>query len=252
MEVRAAYIAGLIEADGYINNDKTYIKLTSINNELLEVNIINKATTIYIENSYEFETSFITSDMIYEVIKNDLHMNGYEYAKALEDLGAEHIDSYIVEALESINNTAFIAWLEQKLSENKNIVSRLVFSVTAYAVAKDINKFKFFISQMKSLGAKVIIKRYETRFISLNDIKDLNLDYLRLAREYTNDVCIDFSKQSFIESIAEISNLLNIKVLAENVQKDEDFKYIKSLNLFIVLRVISVNTVKTTKQQLKK
>ena len=65
------------------------------------------ATTIYIENSYEFETSFITSDMIYEVMKNDLHMNGYEYAKALEDLGAEHIDSYIVEALESINNRLY-------------------------------------------------------------------------------------------------------------------------------------------------
>lgn len=64
-------------------------------------------TTIYIENSYEFETSFITSDMIYEVMKNDLHMNGYEYAKALEDLGAEHIDSYIVEALESINNRLY-------------------------------------------------------------------------------------------------------------------------------------------------
>lgn len=65
------------------------------------------ATTIYIENSYEFETSFITSDMIYEVMKNDLHMNGYEYAKALEELGAEHVDSYIVEALESINNRLY-------------------------------------------------------------------------------------------------------------------------------------------------
>ncbi len=65
------------------------------------------ATTIYIENSYEFETSFITSDMIYEVIKNDLHMNGYEYAKALESLGAEDINSYIVEALESINNRLY-------------------------------------------------------------------------------------------------------------------------------------------------
>ena len=65
------------------------------------------ATTIYIENSYEFETSFITTDMIYEVIKNDLHMNGYEYAKALENLGAEDINSYIVEALESINNRLY-------------------------------------------------------------------------------------------------------------------------------------------------
>ena len=139
-------------------------------------------------------------------------------------------------SLDSIGNTAFIAWLEQKLSENKTIISKLIFSITAYAVAKDIDKFKFFVSEIKSLGAKVIIKRYETRFISLNDVKDLNLDYLRLAKEYTDDVCIDFSKQSFIESIAEISSLLNIKVLAENVQKEEDFNYIKNLHLFAASR----------------
>ena len=138
--------------------------------------------------------------------------------------------------MDSINNTAFIAWLEKKLEDNKNIVSKLVFSATAYAAAKDIEKFKFFASEIKSLGAKIIIKRYETRFISLNDIKELKLDYLRLAREYTNDICIDFSKQSFIESIAEISNLINIKVLAENVKKDEDFNYIKDINLFAASR----------------
>lgn len=139
-------------------------------------------------------------------------------------------------SLESISDTSFISWLEQKLAENKAIVPRLVFSVTAYAVAKNIDKFKFFVSEIKNLGAKVIIKRYETRFISLNDVKDLNLDYLRLAREYTDDVCIDFSKQSFIESIAEISSLLNIKVVAENVQNEQDFNYIKNLNLFAASR----------------
>lgn len=139
-------------------------------------------------------------------------------------------------SLESINNTAFIAWLEKTLNNSKEAVSKLVFSVTAYAVAKDIDKFKFFVDEVHRFGAKIIIKRYETRFISLSDIKDLNLDYLRLAREYTNDVCIDFSKQSFIESIAELSNLLNIKVLAESVQKEEDYNYIKELKLFAASR----------------
>lgn len=139
-------------------------------------------------------------------------------------------------SLESINNTAFIAWLEKTLNSSKEAVSKLVFSVTAYAVAKDIDKFKFFVDEVHRFGAKIIIKRYETRFISLSDIKDLNLDYLRLAREYTNDVCIDFSKQSFIESIAELSNLLNIKVLAESVQKEEDYNYIKELKLFAASR----------------
>lgn len=139
-------------------------------------------------------------------------------------------------SLDSVNDTAFIAWLEKKLEKHKNIVSQLVFSVTAYAVARNIDKFRFFIDEVHRFGAKVIVKRYETRFISLSDIKELNLDYLRLARDYTCDICIDFSKQSLIESIAEISNLLNIKVLAENVQKDEDYKYLKDVNLYALSR----------------
>ena len=139
-------------------------------------------------------------------------------------------------SLESINNTAFIAWLEKKLIEHKNIASQLVFSATAYAVAKDVDKFKFFADEMHQCGAKIIIKRFETKFIPLNNIKDFNLDYIRLARDYTNDICHDYSKQNFVESICELANLLNIKVFAENVQKDEDLEYIKNYGLYAASR----------------
>ncbi|MDY3205573.1 MAG: EAL domain-containing protein, partial [Arcobacter sp.] len=135
-------------------------------------------------------------------------------------------------SLESINNTAFIAWLEKKLIENKNIASQLVFSATAYAVAKDVDKFKFFADEVHQCGAKIIIKRFETKFIPLNNIKDFNLDYIRLARDYTSEISNDYSKQSFVESISELTTLLNIKLLAENVQKDEDLAFIKKHNLY--------------------
>lgn len=139
-------------------------------------------------------------------------------------------------SLESINNTAFIAWLEKKLIEHKNIANQLVFSATAYAVAKDVEKFKFFADEMHQCGAKVIIKRFETKFIPLNNLKDFNLDYIRLARDYTCDINSDYSKQSFVESISELANLINIKVVAENVQNEEDFEFIKKHNLYVASR----------------
>jgi len=135
-------------------------------------------------------------------------------------------------SLESINNTAFIAWLEKKVLEHKVIASQLVFSVTAYAVAKDINKFKFFADEIHKCGAKIIIKRFETKFIPLDKIKDINLDYIRLARDYTSNICNDTSKQSFVESINELATLLNIKVFAENVKEDEDLEIVKKYNLY--------------------
>ena len=139
-------------------------------------------------------------------------------------------------SLESINNTAFIAWLEKKLIEYKDISNQLVFSATAYAVAKNVEKFKFFADEMHQCGAKVIIKRFETKFIPLSNLKDFNLDYIRLARDYTCDISKDNSKQSFVESISELANLINIKVLAENVQSDEDFEFIQKHNLYAASR----------------
>ena len=139
-------------------------------------------------------------------------------------------------SLECINNTAFIAWLEKKILENKNIASQLVFSATAYAVAKDVDKFKFFADEIHHCGAKIIIKRFETKFIALNDLKDFNLDYIRLARDYTNNISNDYSKQAFVESISELGTLLNIKVFAENVQDDQDLEFIKKHHLYAASR----------------
>jgi EAL domain-containing protein (putative c-di-GMP-specific phosphodiesterase class I)/GGDEF domain-containing protein len=135
-------------------------------------------------------------------------------------------------SLESISNTGFIAWLGKTILEHRIIASQLVFSITAYAVAKDVDKFKFFADEMHQCGAKIIIKRFESKFIALNNIKDFNLDYIRLAREYTNNITNDSSKQSFVKAIVELSHLLNIKLFAENVQEDEDLETIRRLGVY--------------------
>ncbi len=139
-------------------------------------------------------------------------------------------------SLESINNTAFIAWIKNKILEHRNIASQLVFSATAYAVAKNEDKFKFFADEIHKCGAKIIIKRFETKFIPLGNLKDFNLDYIRLARDYTCDISKDYSKDSFIESISDLAVLLNIKVFAENVKEDEDLKFLEKHNLYAVSR----------------
>ncbi len=134
-------------------------------------------------------------------------------------------------SLDSIGNLEFINWLEHTIEKNKTIASQLVFSITAYGVAKDINKFKLFSKAIHKVDSKVIIKRFESKFVPLESIKDLNIDYIRLARDYTDKIYKDSGKQAFVESMQELSNLLNIKLFAENVKEDEDYAKVKSLNL---------------------
>ncbi len=135
-------------------------------------------------------------------------------------------------SLDSISNNSFIQWLLKILAKNKNISSQLVFSITAYTVIKDIDTFKNFCEFVNSSGSKTIIKRFETKFIPIENLKDFNLDYIRLARDYTDQVCNDKSKKEFVESISELGNLLNIKVIAESVKNDKDLELIEQLNIY--------------------
>ena len=139
-------------------------------------------------------------------------------------------------SLDSIIETNFIEWLKKTLTENNDIASKLVFSITAYGVAKDINHFKLFAKVVSTYGAKIIIKRFESKFIPLDLIKDLHIDYIRLARDYTNGIATDTGKYAFVESMQDLCNLLNIKLFAENVKNDDDFENVKKLGLFAASR----------------
>ncbi len=135
-------------------------------------------------------------------------------------------------SLDSLCNNQFQDWLSDMIRRNSSISSQLVFSVTSYGVAKDVEQFKQFIGMLHSVGAKIIIKRFESKFVPMNTIKEFNLDYIRLARDYTNGINNDNTKYGFVESMQDLAQLLNIKIFAENVKDEKDYIIVKELNLY--------------------
>lgn len=135
-------------------------------------------------------------------------------------------------SLDSIKNTQFRIDLKKLLEQHAAIADKLVFSITSYGASQKIEDFKSFVNDIHTLGAKIIVKRFETKFISLEEIKKLHLDYIRLAREYTHGICQDNTKKGFVESMQDLAVLLNIKVFAESVKDDKDYEIIKNLQLY--------------------
>lgn len=135
-------------------------------------------------------------------------------------------------SFDTLSDDDFQSWIKIKLRQNKEISSQLIFSMTAYGCVSDIDTFKNFISLLHANGGKIILKRFETKFIPLENLKDLNLDYIRLAKDYTNGISSDKNKQNFIESVSDLSKLLNIKLLSEDVDDTTDFETLKELGVY--------------------
>lgn len=162
-----------------------------------------------------------------------------DFDKAVVQKVIKHIETNNIEhsisinlSLDSIHDHKFTLWLIELLKAHQDIVNQLVFSITAYGAAKDLHKFKEFIDMVHQVDAKIILKRFESKFIPLDEIKNYNLDYIRLARDYTNGISKDGTKRGFVESMQELAGLLNIKVFAENVKEDDDFNAVKEIELY--------------------
>lgn len=132
----------------------------------------------------------------------------------------------------SIASLEFRARLFPLLEGRREAASRLVFTLSAYAAAKEMAAFESFITFAHRVGAQVMLKRYETQLIPMGELKRFKLNYLRLARAYTEGIHADGQKRRLVEMVKELGDLLDIKVLAEDVPSDQDLAVVRGLGLY--------------------
>lgn len=135
-------------------------------------------------------------------------------------------------SMTSVSSASFAAWLQFRIEHSMISPQVLVFSVTAYSAEKNLTAFANFSVFIKSLGAATLLKRYSSDIIAINLLKELHIDYIRLARDLTRDIRGNSNKSDLLDIMHEVSNLLDIKVIAEDVANEEDFEYVKKSGIY--------------------
>jgi len=151
---------------------------------------------------------------------------------ALDHIQRNHIEHAIAVnvSASTIKNSDFRIWLEKLIKQNP-AAKQLVFGLSAYAVIKDIGAYQAFIETVHQWGARVMIKRFETQSMSADLVKKLKPDFIRLARDIGNGIDSSSQKHAFVQTIQEISTLLDIAILAENVKSDRDYQALKTIGI---------------------
>ncbi|QJD70754.1 LapD/MoxY N-terminal periplasmic domain-containing protein [Marinobacterium sp. LSUCC0821] len=165
--------------------------------------------------------------VIEQVDKQVLH-------KIIELLGRqEHQNTQITAnlSLASINSNSFRSEIFNALQERPDIAERIIFSISSYVAHQAGEMFESFVTLAHRLNSKVQIKRFEARFIDMEQLKQSNIDYVRLARDYTQEISSDSSKQSFVEALVSMANIIELPILAESLNNEADRDTAKSLGL---------------------
>jgi EAL domain-containing protein (putative c-di-GMP-specific phosphodiesterase class I)/GGDEF domain-containing protein len=159
--------------------------------------------------------------------------------KVLDYLHGSNIDYALAVNLSnrSIKNTAFMNWLEAMAKQNPRLMQQLVFSFSAYAISKDPDAHVSFFYTLHQWNGRVMIKRFEPQAMLYEIHTLIRPDFIRLARNIGNGIIQSRKKQEYVKTVVEMCQLLDISVLAENIQSDEDCHTLHHIGIVGVSRI---------------
>ena len=111
---------------------------------------------------------------------------------------------------------------------NRNDLSygSLVMEITEDALMSDIEKLESILSTVRGVGCRVSVDDFGTGYSSLSYLHRLQVDELKVDRDFVSRLP---KEKAIVEAIVAMGRALGLDVVAEGVERDEQFEYLASI-----------------------
>ena len=107
--------------------------------------------------------------------------------------------------------------LEDTLVNPKNIT----FEVTESLAVNDMEWMVSILNSIKALGCRVALDDFGTGYSSLNHIRTMPIDTIKIDKAFVSDMDSDSFSETFIKTISELADSLDMDVCVEGVEMDK-------------------------------
>jgi EAL domain-containing protein (putative c-di-GMP-specific phosphodiesterase class I) len=84
------------------------------------------------------------------------------------------------------------------------------------------------LSQLRDYGVKIAIDDFGAGYSSLNYIKSLPADYIKIDQNFIREIHVSQKDQEIVKASLSISNALGFKSIAEGVECEEGFHWLQT------------------------
>lgn len=119
---------------------------------------------------------------------------------------------------QSFNSNDFYDFLKKQVVLF-NINTRFVeFEMTEHTFINDIKRSEKIIKSIKSLGFKIALDDFGTKYSSLNYLGKLQFDILKIDKSYIDNILNNKVDRIIVDQIIELSHKLGLKTVAEGIE----------------------------------
>jgi EAL domain-containing protein (putative c-di-GMP-specific phosphodiesterase class I)/GGDEF domain-containing protein len=120
--------------------------------------------------------------------------------------------------------------LDQEVTEP----SRVVIEITERTAIKDYPKFRERLSALRERGYRFAVDDAGSGYAGLGSIANLEPDFIKLDISLINCIDTNFIKQNLVETMVRFANDQGAKVIAEGVERAEEYETVKGLGVHMV------------------
>jgi EAL domain-containing protein (putative c-di-GMP-specific phosphodiesterase class I) len=105
----------------------------------------------------------------------------------------------------------------------------IIFEITESVAMDDAELALEILRGMKAQGIKLAIDDFGVGYSSLNYLKFMPIDLLKIDRSFIADAQFSKGSQGIINAIIAISKSMDFKVLAEGIETQESYNWLRSV-----------------------
>lgn len=111
--------------------------------------------------------------------------------------------------------------------------SRVVLEITERTAIKDYPRFQEYLKSFRDRGFRFAVDDAGSGYAGLGSIANLAPDYIKLDISLISNIDTNFLKQNLVEILVQFANTHGAKVVAEGVERREEFETVKQLGVHL-------------------
>ena len=126
------------------------------------------------------------------------------------------------------------AMVDRALKDTSLEPGYLQLEVTESVVMHDMDFTVATLDKLKAMGIQIAIDDFGSGHSSLNYLKRLPIDHVKIDRSFVRDLPTDLSDVAIVGSVVAMTRELNLKVVAEGVETEEQLAFLKDRQCDVV------------------
>jgi diguanylate cyclase (GGDEF)-like protein len=128
-------------------------------------------------------------------------------------------------------DTGMLKFVRELLNEHKLPGNSLCFEITEQVAVQHLEEASLWMRSLQKLGCEFALDDFGAGFSSLNYVKSLSIDYIKIDGSFISNMRHDPIDEAMVKSFVQIGKTLGKKTIAEFVENQETLRMLKKLGV---------------------